>query len=391
MSSERGSKLYVSRATVDTTYGFVPEQGLPGKIQELPVEKFQAKTPEEFKDIEDELTDRGIRFVSTVGGNGVNMLHRNLAVNKHRQEPELLIARTWVGSDNFRALLEEDLGQPGVEKKITEYDGDTPRSIIIPRMTKKKGKEEKDVLDRTIVSNQPTGLESEFASHIPDNATYAVINSLGGDDWHTSLTDGVRLLKQKDIPYAYTPGSPQLKTIADGTDREKIDAAYEAIAGARTLNIDLGELKKLIKGKDKAIEVDDLPITTLLDHGLDMGQDDKFTLFVTDGADGSFAATKDKDQRTQKVWVSSMPVKEVVSTAGAGDAYASIAIDHYMRTGDMVESARRGSASGAFAVEYLGAHENPATNEQIDTRLRQTPPEMLELQGAREQLIYSAH
>jgi sugar/nucleoside kinase (ribokinase family) len=362
-----------SRAVVDRTASFVPEKDLPQRIQQLPFDKFQTETPEEFREIEEELLDRGITFVSTVGGNSVNAAHRINALHRHQPDRGLVVVRTWVGSDGFRSLMEKDLKQPGMQPDIVEYQGNTPQGLIIPRETKKGRR------DRTIISNQPEGLQSEFASIITENTGYAIVNSLGGKDWDKSLREGIKILQENNIPYAYTPGSPQFEAIETRADENKVDAVYEAIAGAKTLNVDISELKRLILGQDKDKKI--LPsteITELLDQGLALGAEN---IFVTDGADGAYAASRDG----KKIWVSAMPVAEEVSTVGAGDAHMAAAVDHFMRTGDLVESARRGSASGAFAVEHLGAHENPPSNEQIERRLEKDPPQVIPLSRAKVQ------
>lgn len=389
VEQQSGPVFGVGKIVLDRAASFLQEQDLPRDVQTLDTDKY-SKSNRDFQEIKDNLIDRGVTFHTTVGGNIANYSHVGKELRGHNK---LIVARTWVGSDGFKELIHKDLNQPGIKPDIIQYDGtdgnvgETPQSIVIPRMTDKG-------MDRTIISNQPAGLQSEFASGIPEDTTYAIVNSLGGENWEQSLSEGVKALKEKGIPYAYIPGSAQLDAIERREDTEKIASVYEAIGGAKTLNVDVSELKKLLLGiPDKNI----LPandITQLLDQGIEeLGAEN---LFITNGADGSFGATNDG----RRVWVGPVKVAKEVNTTGAGDAHMAASVHIFMETaaesedgvGDIVKSLQWGNASGANAVEKHGAHEDPATPQRIERRLESDPPRVIELRRTlpKQQDLYVA-
>ncbi len=362
-SEKRRNVFAVSKSVVDSTIPVLPEERLPKDIRTAVIGDKVPISNADFEKIKDELRDRGVTFESTVGGNSVNAAHRIKEFRRGNEAAGPVVVRTWVGSDGFRKLMDLDLTHPGMQPDIISYEGATPQGLVIPRRTEHG-------IDRTIFSNKPEGLPSEFVGGIPKNTEYAIINSLSGDQWDMNLAEGVRVLKAQGVEYAYTPGSSQLKAIKEN-DIAKMNAVYEAIGGAKTLNVDMSELQTLLKGKDILPSED---ITELLDQGLSLGAE---AIFVTNGAEGSFGATAER-----KLWVGSVKVDQVKSTVGAGDAYMAAAVHKYFETGDLHESMRWGSASGSFAVETIGAHENPPTQDQLEDRLQERAPQAFELQNA---------
>lgn len=388
ISLERAHRPFaVSKATVDHTGDrVIADDFLPKNVTSVEAGAKKSVDNEKFHEIKSDLEAIGITFKSTVGGNSVNAAHRIKEFRKGKEGAATIIVQTWVGSDGFRPLMKEDLTHPGMEPLLVEYAGETPQGLVVPRINAKGRK------DRTIFSNNPEGLLNAFEENIPEHAEYAIINSLGGDRWEDSLNKGVQKLKKNNIRYAYTPGSAQLNVVEAGKDEKKINAIYAAIDGAKTLNVDINELKTLIKGKTHADGAKHLPatdITMLLQQGLELGAE---AIFVTDGAEGAYAATRDKMLKTRALHA------DVVSTTGAGDAFMAGAVHKYFETEDLAESLLWGSSSGSYAVETLGAHENPPSASDIEYRLTDQEARVIELyaNGSEkvlprgEKLIFSA-
>lgn len=387
ISVERAHRPFaVSKATVDHTGDLLlRDNRLPSKVTAIEAGEKKSVNNDRFHEIKTDLEAIGITFKSTVGGNSVNAAHRIKEFRKEKDGVEPIIVQTWSGED-YKELMEKDLTHQGMAPLLIDIQGETPQGLVVPRINKRGRK------DRTIFSNQPEGLQNAFEENIPEHAEYAIINSLGGENWEESLTKGVQKLKKNNIRYAYTPGSAQLDVIEAGKDEKKIDAIYAAIDGAKTLNVDINELKKLIKGKthkDGAKQLPAAEITTLLQQGLDLGAE---AIFVTDGAEGAYAATRDQMLKTPALDAN------VVSTTGAGDAFMAGAVHKYFETEDLPESLLWGSSSGSYAVETLGAHEDPPSASDIEHRLTVQEARVIELYAngnekilpRGEKLIYSA-
>jgi sugar/nucleoside kinase (ribokinase family) len=369
---EGGPQVFaVSRAVIDRTAQVPQGVDLPRDIQDMPIGPKISVSQQEFSRLEAELIDRDVEFASTVGGNSINAAHR---LKEIPRDPGLVVVRTWVGSDGYRTLMEEDLNHPGMQPDLVDYDGQTSKALVIPRQ-KPNGE-----WDRTIISNRPQGLPSEFASAIPDGTDYALLNSLGGDDWPTSLMDGAVMLNRSNIPYAYTPGSAQLTAVTSGEDPLKSLAVYRTIAGATSLNVNKEELGELLTGLGVKPEE---RIEGLLEQGIQLGAQ---TIFVTDGENGAYGASQDGEM----VRVGLTRADRVVSLAGAGDAAMAGSVYRLHETkGDLVDALKWGSASGSYAVEHVGAHEAPPTRAQIENRLADPhkAPEVEILRGKRQSVV----
>ncbi len=362
-----GPSYIVSRSVIDRTAHLrtndhVPtKMDLPRSLRDAPVGPKIVLSPQEYGGIVDELVDREALIEETVGGNGGNAAHRKKEFRSKDAAP--VIVRTWVGSDGFRSLLHTDLDQPGMRPDLIDYDGITPQALVIPLMTP-QGK------DRMLFSVHPEGLPSEFASGIPHGTDYAVVNSLGGDTWATSLEDGIKELSKRNIPYAYTPGSLQLNAVNTNGDGKL--AVYKAIQSAAALSVNRDELEDLVKGANMTPSKD---IRILLDQGLDLGA---AHIFATDGSHGAYGASRDGIRAK----VATTQVDNVVSLVGAGDAFMAGSTHILFQTGDPIQALRWGSVSGSFAVETVGAHTDPPSREAIEHRLRNRGPAVVNLFAA---------
>ena len=91
------------------------------------------------------------------------------------------------------------------------------------------------------------------------------------------------------------------------------------------------------------------------------------------------------------LWVGITQDDGVLSTLGAGDAYLAGALKHPDIVRSFEERAVRGSVSGSYAVETIGAHENPPTEQKIFDRMTERPPEVKDLYNDRQRVyVYSS-
>ena len=355
-SARRPLAFVVSASTVDITAH--PKGPLPTTLQEKPPGPKETVTDTTFWSIINDLRDTDTTFTETSGGNGTNIAPRLAKLRRHDDGD--IILHTWAPNDPHGRLIRNDLDSfrgDGLKPDVVEIaDGETSLGLVIPRETPKGP-------DRLIYSYKSPELPSDFISALKENhPKFAVINSLGGPDWDKSLVDGTNYLKEKNIPYIYTPGSSQLEAVKNGTHTDQIKAVYSATHGAYALSVNVEELTDLVKGNNKE-PVEN--ITGLLKQGKELvGTSGR--LFVTDGPNGAYGVDTDGSIR----WIA--PTKEisVVNTNGAGDAFIAAAALRTIETeGDIDEGLLWGSTSASFAVEQEGAHANPPTRYDIQQRL----------------------
>lgn len=343
--------LTVSRSVRDETIR--PRSGapMPELIKGVKIGPKNTKEPHEIEAIKAAHIADGAEIISTAGGNGLNNI-KNL--EKIHDGP--LILRTWIGTDQDgkpdeagELILADIAKSDRIQPDDIRYVGPTPSGLVIPVGD-----------DRMLFSVHPEGLPSEFASAIPEDPKYAIINSLGGDDWAQSLREGINALtdRSEPVPYAYIPGSLQLDAVREGTQGKR--EVYNAIRNATVLNVNVDELHALIHGN--GFEPSEDP-RELLDQGLALGPQH---IFATDGAKGAFAAT----QEGLKVKVSTTKPDRVLGLVGAGDSFAAAAVHRLFEAGSIVEAGRWGSAASSYNVEHVGAHDFAPTREQITRRLK---------------------
>jgi sugar/nucleoside kinase (ribokinase family) len=302
-------------------------------------------------------------FASSVGGNGPNIGHRLKQFQETEPENPThnpITVYTW-GNRSNEGLLRLDLTHPGMMPELMIHNGEMPEALVYPVTTTGKRP------DRIILGTNPE-MPSDFDVAVHEGLAHAVINSLPGTQWLDPLMKGTSKLAKLGIPYTYTPGTAQLKAVASG---EGHDAVYTAIQGADALIVNADELKMLVASNG---ETPARKWTKLLGQGLDLGAQ---TVVVTHGRNGSFGAT----QEGKMVRVGVTQSNRVRGTLGAGDAFLAGFIS---REGDLEERLRRGSASGSFAVETVGAHENPPSTDQLTHRMNRRVVTVANLGGKRD-------
>jgi len=75
------------------------------------------------------------------------------------------------------------------------------------------------------------------------------------------------------------------------------------------------------------------------------------------------------DVNPEPIAIQSFPVRSVVDTTGAGDAFCGALAASLASGASVEEAARVGNAAGSLAVEVLGAIPSMPTYEQIQRRL----------------------
>ncbi len=354
--------------TLRTDKGHQMQGPLPKEILDDPIGSKNKVDIRRYSWLKEELKDRGAEFIKTVGGNIINIAHRLASLRGLND----IVLHTWVSNDNDGRYITNDLQRDGIEPHIIVIEGVTPKGLVIPRITE-SGKE-----DRTIYSFKPQEMQSEFVSGVPEQTDFAIINTLAGHNWAESLTQGIGHLKEKDIPYVYTPGSPQINAFKNGDETQK-EAVYNAINGAFVLSVDKDELITLLKGKGLLPSKNSTEMLRLAKKVLGAER-----LLVTDGAKGAYGM----DMNGSMWWVSATPVDKVRGTVGAGDAFTAAAVHILMNTKDIKKALLWGSVSASYAVEQIGAHEKLPTSNDITTRLLLRHPRLLEIDGPQTKAIH---
>lgn len=96
---------------------------------------------------------------------------------------------------------------------------------------------------------------------------------------------------------------------------------------------------------------------------------DKITI-ITDGKNGAYAYDSNKFYHCGE-----FPAT-VISTLGAGDAFASTFVATIHTTNDIVKALKYASVNAASVVEHFGAQDGFLTFEEIENKLKETPFEV---------------
>jgi sugar/nucleoside kinase (ribokinase family) len=86
---------------------------------------------------------------------------------------------------------------------------------------------------------------------------------------------------------------------------------------------------------------------------------------ITDGSRGAWAGDKENCYRAK-----SRPIKHIVDSTGAGDAFSGAFLAAYLQNKNVVECLRWGIANGGSVVQYYGSSRGLLTSREIQMAVK---------------------
>lgn len=264
----------------------------------------------------------------TLGGDGANISVglKRLSVNT--------TFFTFLGKDLFSREMEETIKKENVEL-IAEREGEkSSLSMILDFDT-----------DRIIFSHR------ELRDHnfcykeekLPDFIYLASI----GERWENAYEKVLSFAKNNNIPVGFTPGSPQLK--------QNSNNLINALKSSKIVFLNREEAEKILRFQNISYSND---IKDILLKAKTLGME---ILSITDGTDGSYIS----DNNGNFYFIKSFG-ENAVERTGAGDAYTSGFLSHYLLGYEIPEGMRRGCFNAHSVVLKTGAQDGLLTKDEME-------------------------
>lgn len=275
-----------------------------------------------------------IKKIAT-GGDGANVsvgLQR-LSINT--------VFYTFFGTDLFSKEIQEKMREEKI-KLIAENSGEkTSLSLIFDFDS-----------DRIIFSHREER-QHNFNYREENLPDFIYLSSIG-DKWEDAYLSVLEFIKKNNIPFAFTPGTPQL--------RRQTDILFNVLKQAKIVLLNRDEAERILKFKNISYSDD---IKDVLSKFKSFGME---ILSVTDGMKGAYSV----DSSGKVYFIKPFGEKSVERT-GAGDAYTSGFLAKYLTGADIQECMRWGPANANSVTQKTGAQEGLLTLEQMEKILSEHP------------------
>jgi len=263
-----------------------------------------------------------------LGGNGAN-----ISVGLKRLGHETTFF-TYFGNDVFSKEMEDIIKKEGINLKAQNIGDKSSLSLIL------------DLDKDRIIFSHHEPKAHPFTYDDPALPDFVYLISVG-PSWEETYEEVLEFVKKNNIPLIFTPGSPQIdsasQVLKDVTDSAKI------------IFVNLDEAKKLLKLQ--GIQVQQNP-KEILSKMKSLGAE---VVSVTDGLNGAYAIDKNNETYFIKPFG-----QEAVERTGAGDAYASSFLAHYLLGLDVAECMKRGTFNANSVVSKVGAQEGLLNKEEME-------------------------
>lgn len=267
------------------------------------------------------------------GGDGANVsvgLQR-LSINT--------VFYTFFGTDLFSREIQDKIKEEKI-KLIAENSGEkTSLSLIFDFDS-----------DRIIFSHREERVHNfnYKEESLPDFIYLASI----GDKWENAYSSVLEFIKKNNIPFAFTPGTPQL--------RKPSENLFDVLKQAKIVFLNRDEAEKILKLKNISYSKD---IKDVLFKFKNFGME---LLSVTDGLKGAYFMGN-----TGKVYFIKPFGEKAIERTGAGDAYTSGFLAKYLMGADVTECMRWGPANANSVTQKTGAQEGLLTLDQMNEILKE--------------------
>lgn len=241
---------------------------------------------------------------------------------------------TFFGNDLFSKEMEETLKKEGV-KLIAEREGERSSLSLIFNFNK----------DRIIFSHREQKDHNFYYNEetLPD---FIYLSSIG-EKWLDAYAKALDFTKKNNIPMGFTPGTPQLK--------QNSEILIACLKNSKIVFINRDEAEKILKFQKISYSND---IKDVLSKVKNLGME---VLSVTDGISGAYAL----DNNGNYYSIESFG-EGAVERTGAGDAYTSGFLSHYLLGLDIPGCMRRGCFNAHSVVLKTGAQDGLLTRLEME-------------------------
>lgn len=240
---------------------------------------------------------------------------------------------TFFGNDLFSKEMEEIIKKEGV-KLIAEREGERSSLSLIFNFNK----------DRIIFSHrEPRSHDFYYNQDLPD---FVYLSSIG-EKWQDAYEKVLDFTKKNNLPMGFTPGTPQLQ--------QNSEILIACLKNSKIVFINRDEAEKILKFQKISYSNDIKDILSKVKN-LGMG-----VLSVTDGISGAYALDNNGNYYSIKSFG-----EGAVERTGAGDAYTSGFLSHYLLGLGIPECMRRGCFNAHSVVLKTGAQDGLLTKEEME-------------------------
>ncbi|MED7818610.1 MULTISPECIES: carbohydrate kinase family protein [unclassified Francisella] len=271
-----------------------------------------------------------------------------------------------IGKDITGEKITQELKDFGIDISNIRYSNTygTATSYVIPTLSG----------DRTIFAYRGANkdiLEDDLPSKAIIDSDFIYITSLSKSS-AARLPEIVKLASENNTKVAINPGSSQL-SVGESFIKDSmfgIDILVLNYQEAQKLMLSLlsSDDKEVTESKDRLDTLHDEDRSDFLNATfrlkdffricLDLGVR---LIMVTDGANGIYAATKDKIYHSE-----SLHIKNVVNTLGAGDAFSSTFCANIYKGNSIEDSIKFALINASHVIQYSDAKSGLQTSESLE-------------------------
>jgi len=265
----------------------------------------------------------------TLGGNGANV-----SVGLSRLGISTTFF-TYLADDLFSKQIRESMIKENVQLMVEERKGGKSSLSLIFNFN----------TDRIIFSHHELA-EHGFFYKDAEYPAYAYLTSIGAR-WEKAYHYAIDFLTRNAIPYAFSPGSHQLRDMGE--------ECLNALHNATSLFVNKEEGITLIKEKGQTPATD---VYALMKQLQACGPQ---LISLTDGAEGAYALDENGTTYHEKPLTSHTTEK-----TGAGDAYASGFLASYLYNNPIRTCMRWGIANAHAVMQKYGAQDGLLNKAEIE-------------------------
>lgn len=263
----------------------------------------------------------------TIGGNGANI---SVGLKRLGVKSELY---TYLGADVLSKQIEETVKHEGIDL-IAEKDETKNSSLSLIFDFKD---------DRIIFSHHQ--LRSHKFSYSKDgNLDFIFLTSIGVR-WEKAYQSVLDFAKEKNLPFAFSPGMHQLD--------EGKEELLKTLTQAKILFVNREEAEKILEEKAEP--------GILLQKLKSLGPE---IVSITDGTNGAYSISLSEEMLKIGAFG-----KNLVEKTGAGDAYSSAFFTAYLNNLPLSESMRWGSVNAYHVMQEVGSERGLMNKDSIKEAL----------------------
>lgn len=263
----------------------------------------------------------------TIGGNGANI---SVGLERLGIKSELY---TYLGTDILSKQIEETIKNEGIDL-IAEKDEAKNSSLSLIF----------DFKDDRVIFSHHQERNHKFLYTKGEKLDFIFLTSIGVR-WEKAYQDVLNFTKEKNVPFAFSPGMHQLD--------EGRDELLKTLKQAKMLFVNRAEAEKILEEENEP--------KILLQKLKTMGSE---IVSITDGASGAYSISS----RGEMIKIGAFGESSVEKT-GAGDAYSSAFFAAYLKDLPIAECMRWGSVNAYHVMQKIGSERGLMSENEIKNAL----------------------